>query len=73
MRDNFGLFWLPDALQSQYEHSLGEFTLHAYEGENKRILVIIFFITTFIVMIVLLNMLIAIMGDIFDEATERKV
>ena len=59
-------FWVIDAFQTQYEHSLGEFSLHAYGGEYQELLVVSFIAITFLVMIVLLNMLIAIMGDIFD-------
>ena len=66
MPSYFG-FWPLDTFQSQYEHSLGEFQLEAYgEADNKKVLMGIFILATFVVMIVFLNMLIAIMGDAFD-------
>ena len=66
-------FWPLDTFQSQYEHSLGEFQLEAYgEADKKRVLMVVFILATFVVMIVFLNMLIAIMGDAFDQATENK-
>ena len=39
---------------------------------QRQILTIFFVFATFLIMIVFLNMLIAIMGDAFDYATEKK-
>ena len=38
----------------------------------EKVVVIFFFIATFVTMLTMLNMLIAIMGDSFDYATENR-
>ena len=55
--------------------SLGDFvdTLEGYENHPQSLLVWIFFIvTTFVTQITMLNMLVAIMGNTFDNVIERK-
>ena len=66
-------FWVFDAFMGQYELSLGEFMSDGYRAtEGNRFLVyLLFFASTFLIQIMFLNMLIAIMGDAFDHATEE--
>ena len=66
--------WVLDAFQNQYELSLGEYQLESYEeAESRRLMLyVLFFASTFLIQIMFLNMLIAIMGDAFDQATENK-
>ena len=66
--------WLLDAFQNQYELSLGEYQLESYEeAESRRLMLYaLFFASTFLIQIMFLNMLIAIMGDAFEHATEDK-
>ena len=55
--------------------SLGDFvdTLDGYENHPQSLLVwILFLVTTFVTQITMLNMLIAIMGNTFDNVIERK-
>ena len=69
-------FWVMDAFQSQYEMSIGEYQLDAYGetgAQQRRFLATFFLLSTFVIMIVFLNMLIAIMGDAFDQAKENEV
>ena len=42
------------------------------EANSRKLIIILFFLSTFIVQIVFLNMLIAIMGDAFSQAIENK-
>ena len=53
---------------------MGEFELDAYrEADTRKFLIyLIFLLSTFVIQITFLNMLIAIMGDTFDRATEEK-
>ena len=66
--------WVLDAFQNQYELSLGEYQLESYESaESRRLMLYFLFIaSTFLIQIMFLNMLIAIMGDAFDQATENR-
>ena len=66
--------WVLDAFQNQYELSLGEYQLESYEeAESRRLMLyVLFFASTFLIQIMFLNMLIAIMGDAFDQATENR-
>ena len=66
--------WVLDAFQNQYELSLGEYQLESYEeAESRRLMLyVLFFASTFLIQIMFLNMLIAIMGDAFDQATESR-
>ena len=56
-----------------YELSLGEFRLDDYEkSTNTGWLYVLFWVSTFLLMVVFLNMLIAIMSDTFEKATNEK-
>ena len=69
-------FWILDAFQSQYEMSIGEYQLEAYSETGaylRKFLATFFIVSTFMIMIVFLNMLIAIMGDAFDQAKENEL
>ena len=72
MTSRFGLAFL-DIFQNQYEQTLGEFNLDYEQTIEKEIMTLIFTAATFYVIIVLLNMLIAIMGDIFERAVDERV
>ena len=48
-----------------YKVTLGDFSTNSYVGMNKGFLWILFFLSTFLLQIVFLNMLIAIMGNTF--------
>ena len=65
--------WALDAASAMYELSLGEFRLEDYEkSTNTELLYLLFWVSTFFLMVVFLNMLIAIMGDTFEQATNEK-
>ena len=64
---------IANAVMNQYLLSLGEFDVENYNLEgNDYIVWLVFISTTFITQITFLNMLIAIMGDTFDRASEVK-
>ena len=68
-----GFAW--DTIINQYLLSLGDFvdTLGGYEEHPQSVLVwIIFLVTTFVTQITMLNMLIAIMGNTFDNVIEKR-
>ena len=68
----FGVFSL-DAFVSQYHINEDDLVLASYEeASSRKLIIILFFLSTFIVQIVFLNMLIAIMGDAFSQAIENK-
>ena len=72
MTSRFGFPFI-DIFQSQYEHTLGEFNLDSYENVEENYFMVVFFtVATFLVIIVLFNMLIAIMGEIFALAMENR-
>ena len=78
-KDNFMLngptnIKVVDMVINQYLLALGEFaSLDAFEKGPQTILTYFFFVlSTFIVQIVMFNMLIAIMGDTFDKITENR-
>ena len=55
-----------------YLMGLGEFTLDQYMASPyQRLVFILFFVATFLITIVFLNMMIAIMGDAFQMAREQ--
>ena len=71
---SFG-FWPLDLIYNQYLLSLGQFDSleQLGEGASHEKMVRIFFVAaTFMTQITMLNMLIAIMGDSFDYATENR-
>ena len=64
-----------DTMINQYLVSLGDFvdTLNGYEEHPQSVLVwILFLVTTFVTQITMLNMLIAIMANTFDNVIEKK-
>ena len=66
-------FWLFDAFEAMYQTSIGEFAVDTYaNSEYSRWLFSFFIVSTFLINIVFLNMLIAIMGDIFDFSMESR-
>ena len=71
---NLSRIWIFDAFQNQYELSLGEFEVDAYRGSETRqwLVYTLFLLSSFLIQITFLNMLIAIMGDTFDRATEER-
>ena len=71
---NLSHIWVFDAFQNQYELGLGEFEIDSYrDSEIRKILIYsLFLLSSFLIQITFLNMLIAIMGDTFDRATEER-
>ena len=67
-------FWIFSAFESMYELSLGEYEVDAYRGSEMHqfLIYLLFILSTFIIQITFLNMLIAIMGDAYDRATEER-
>ena len=64
-------YFAVDGFIQVYLMGLGEFTLDQYMASPyQRLVFIFFFIATFLITIVFLNMMIAIMGDAFAMATE---
>ena len=61
--------WLKAFLYS-YIQALGQFDTSVFTGIDKHLYFTIFFLNTIISMIVMLNMLVAIMGDTFDRVIE---
>ena len=68
-------FWPIDTVYNQYLLSLGEFTSLDQLANSEyfeKLAILFFFMATFFTQITMLNMLIAIMGDSFDYATENR-
>ena len=68
-------FWSIDIIFNQYLLSLGKFASLESLGEGEKfekLVYVFFFMATFYTQLTLLNMLIAIMGDSFDYATENR-
>lgn len=65
--------WVLDSFESMYELGLGEFATDGYlaDGKGGYLCYLMFLMATFLIQIVFLNMLIAIMGDTFAQATEN--
>ena len=59
---------------SMYELAMGEFMLDAYHALDNQIILIyiLFILSTFLIQVTFLNMLIAIMGDVFDRAIDDR-
>ena len=55
-----------------YKMGLGDFNTDGFETVDEEILWIIFVINTLIILVVLLNLVIAIMGDTFDRVQETQ-
>lgn len=70
--DSFG-YWGLDMIVSQYLLALGQFDLENFADQPESYLCYIFFLlATFITQVVMLNMLIAIMGDTFERVIENR-
>mmetsp|Transcript_20406 Transcript_20406/g.20128 ORF Transcript_20406/g.20128 Transcript_20406/m.20128 type:complete len:318 (+) Transcript_20406:1341-2294(+) len=61
-----------DALIFSYKMGLGDFLTDDFGTRDEEILWIFFLVNTLIVLIVLLNLIIAIMGDTFDRVQETQ-
>uniref|UniRef100_A0A7S3JKB8 Ion transport domain-containing protein n=1 Tax=Euplotes harpa TaxID=151035 RepID=A0A7S3JKB8_9SPIT len=61
-----------DAFIFSYKMALGDFGLDGFNTKDEEILWIIFVINTIIVLVMLLNLVIAIMGDTFDRVQETQ-
>ena len=67
--------WFFDMLIDQYLLALGEWGNtrgNIAEGPQTRLIYVFFLLATFISLVTMLNMLIAIMGDTFDRMMENK-
>ena len=66
--------WLEDVIYNQYLLALGEFqTFDSFtQGSLPDLLVLMFVAATFFTQITMLNMLIAIMSDVFERETEKR-
>jgi hypothetical protein len=53
-----------------YRMGIGDFDTADFEGNSETLIYIFFMLTTVFIMIILLNLLIAIMGDTFDRVQE---
>lgn len=71
--ERFG-WWFIDTIYNQYLITLGEFPIrNQFMGGDQSTLAIgVFCAATFFMNITMLNMLIAIMGDVFDELMEQR-
>ena len=71
--DGLFSFWFLNMFINQYLLALGEFSIDNFAENPQSILCYVFFIcATFITQITMFNMLIAIMGDTFEQITENK-
>ena len=62
-----------DALIYSYKMGLGDFDTDNFGTRDEEVLWVFFILNSIIVLIVLLNLLIAIMGDTFDKVQETQV
>ena len=63
--------WFYKAFIFSYRLGLGDFDTEGFEGRSDEMLIwVLWFVNTIIILIVLLNLLIAIMGDTFDRVQE---
>ena len=62
--------WLFNTFINQYLLSLGEFGMDNFEGDNQLFIYLLFILATFFTQVTVLNMLIAIMGNTFDNVKE---
>jgi len=70
--DHIGIVLL-DIAFNMYLLALGEFeSMDNYDGVDSGFIWLIFFLATFVVQITFLNVLIAIMGDVYGEVMEKK-
>ena len=65
--------WIFDALLNQYYLSLGEFNTDNFAHEREAYLCfLLFFFATYFTQVVMMNMMIAIMGDTFGKVMENR-
>jgi hypothetical protein len=62
---SFGL-----ALTYSYRMGLGDFDVGDFATRDQGLILVLWFVNTFFILIVLLNLLIALMGDTFDKVQE---
>ena len=55
-----------------YKLSLGDFDIMGFRGDNQYFVWFLFIVATFLLQITFLNMLIAIMGNTFDQVMDTK-
>lgn len=77
-------FWVFNAFEAMYELGLGEFSIDSYDSNsanqtdpnakplNVVFVYILFILATYLIQIVLMNMLIAIMGETLAEQKEQE-
>ena len=65
-------FWLFDNYLTMFQFGIGGPDLGWNDGRYQGILAILMILVVFIGNVTMLNMLIAIMGDIFEETTENR-
>ena len=71
--DGLFSFWFLNMMINQYLLALGEFSIEKFHDNPQAILCYFFFVcATFITQITMFNMLIAIMGDTFEQITENR-
>ena len=71
--ENLTGYFILDALMNQYFLALGEFHLENFSDHPHAFLVYFFFVmATLFTQVTILNMIIAIMGDTFDKATDER-
>lgn len=58
------------ALIYSYKTGLGDFSTDDYKGDSAWLIWLVFLLSTILIQIILLNLLIAIMGDTFDKVME---
>mmetsp|Transcript_42028 Transcript_42028/g.48719 ORF Transcript_42028/g.48719 Transcript_42028/m.48719 type:complete len:229 (+) Transcript_42028:247-933(+) len=56
-----------------YRAALGDFSVDSFDGKDKHLLFTIWMLNTVILLIILLNMIVAVMGDTFDKVKETEM
>lgn len=64
--------WTFNTFITMFELSLAAFDYSIYQGDYQMIIFILFVLSVFSLHIVFLNMLIAIMSDIYEETTDKR-
>ena len=64
---NFSPLWTITSFISMYELALGEFEAYKEAETQLYLILMLFFVSSFLIQITFLNMLIAIMADTFDR------
>ena len=63
-------WWFVDLLINQHLLGLGDFAMDNYSGQNGVLVYVFFTLATFLTAVTALNMLIAIMGNTYDEVND---